>query len=57
VDTKTGVSPISWPGSGHQQRDDFDDPTSRYKSLLLGDAFSLRDDDQFLVKVAYRFEP
>jgi hypothetical protein len=24
---------------------------------LLGDAFSLRDDDQFLVKVAYRFEP
>jgi hypothetical protein len=24
---------------------------------LLGDSFSLRDDDQFLVKVAYRFEP
>lgn len=24
---------------------------------LLGDTFSLRDDDQFLVKVAYRFEP
>ena len=39
-------------GRGGYNQDSFSDDTTR----LLGDSFDLRDDEQLLVKLSYRFE-